>query len=590
MALNEHSLSGDGPVKVFPPQIEFHDAEPNTLYVMTVFIQNVTKQAARIRFRNPKSDFFTLNYLPTAAIAPGLEVRAEVEFCIPEGTPITEFHDNLVVVCGDHEYEVALRGTAPGPRLEIVGGGLLDLGTVLKGAAAEAFVEVRNVGSRPAELHVTGDFGPGLTVSPTCAVLAPLHGPKASSSLKDGKLGEKLRIEFSSDTVGAFRSCVHFEISGQPAKVLDVCAAVVEQSLELVLPNNGGKADSKIIFGSLYFGEKSTRTLLLVNNSPQASEYCITFRPGNGFELYKDAPRSASGEDDEVAHTKSSSQDDPLDGFSPSLSDGSPMAVGPCEGVLNPYEKIPISLCFTPKPPRQLKGFKTRGDLQLYDRVDISLDIMISSAETGQNIPIALVGTACKPEVHVTRKVFRFGSCPTNDRRDISFSVTNKNGELPVRFSLNKVAFFTATPSSGSLLPGESADILLTFRPAQMGTFKTTIHLVLNKGVGVIPLGLSATCEAVGEKKVLVGGPDATVSDFQSEPKFVDPAEARKNANGKARFARIPPWEKKKMAMREARRLEPAPVSRRRQRQQWARAERNASGRAGRSGRIGRQY
>jgi hypothetical protein len=74
-----------------------------------------------------------------------------------------------------------------------------------------------------------------------------------------------------------------------------------------------------------------------------------------------------------------------LRGFSPTQDSSAPMRIGPCEGVLNPYEELPLTLTFCPKQPNQAKGFKARGDLSLHNAVDFELSAMVSCIETDQH-------------------------------------------------------------------------------------------------------------------------------------------------------------------------------------------------------------
>jgi hypothetical protein len=74
------SAAGAGGLSVYPPQVEFHAVQPGVLYVMTISIQNTDTHARRIRFIPPASTVFEVKHLPLPAIAPGLDVRAEVEF------------------------------------------------------------------------------------------------------------------------------------------------------------------------------------------------------------------------------------------------------------------------------------------------------------------------------------------------------------------------------------------------------------------------------------------------------------------------------------------------------------------------------
>lgn len=87
-----------------------------------------------MRLKPLVSPHFRLNYTPTGAIAPGLEVIAEIEFQLPddgtlEDVPVEGFRDVLHVMTNDHVIDVPLRAIRPVPELHF--GDHLDFGLVV---------------------------------------------------------------------------------------------------------------------------------------------------------------------------------------------------------------------------------------------------------------------------------------------------------------------------------------------------------------------------------------------------------------------------------------------------------------------------
>eukprot|EP00968_Pinguiococcus_pyrenoidosus_P005364 scaffold343_cov245-Pinguiococcus_pyrenoidosus.AAC.32 len=72
------------------PAVKFVDVLPDELYVASFRVRNTGLRATRIRMKAPQSRAFTLKYTPAGAVAPGLDVAAEVEFCVPEGADFSE--------------------------------------------------------------------------------------------------------------------------------------------------------------------------------------------------------------------------------------------------------------------------------------------------------------------------------------------------------------------------------------------------------------------------------------------------------------------------------------------------------------------
>lgn len=537
-------------LRVFPQRVNFENVEPNTLYVLTLLIQNIAAKAERIRFRHPRSNYFTINYTATGAVAPGLEVRAEVEFCIPDGLEDKEFHDELVIMSGDSQISIPLSGQRPCPRLGVEGNGLVDLGTVVRGNVQTRYLELCNKGALPGEFHVAGDLGEYLSVSPEKGVVA---GTSTGSS----KLSERLKVDFSSDTLGSFRKTITLEVMNQAPILLDVCANVVDQNLELVMPKNGGLVNSELNFGALHFGQETKQELMLVNNSPVSCQYSISFKPGAGFDLYRGGTAGTNSTGELSLHSEDAAEGDGNDELPPGFVQdigirAPPLRITPTQGVLAPYSKIPLDVIFAPRPPPQPKGFRARGDQNLNSDISFDMETIITCIDTNQQIPIKLSARALKPLVEISRTSFNFGTCATQDRRDIVFTIANKGEVLPLQYSINKVAFFSCKPNVGRLLPGQSQNVLVSFMPVQLGKFRNTLHAVLCDGVRVVPLSVYGECDALGSARKIPGGPQAIVADFQSEIKYVDDDEVRRQARQtKPRFKRLPPWEKKKLAQRE---------------------------------------
>jgi len=514
------------PLAVFPSQVKFEEAIPGTLYVTTVFIQNVSKKAQRIRIRRPRSSVFTLNYFPTDSIAPGLEIQAEIEFMIPENSAENQFVDSIVVGFGDFSLDVPLIGSLPKPRLQVENDGLVDMGIVVQGNVSSKYIHLKNEGKVAAQFRIVGDLGDEISVTPMEGIVEPSGGQKKLNS----KLSDGFKVDFRSGETGIFRKCITIEIDNQPSQILDINASVSGHTIELRTPD--GPISSEIDFGTLYFGQERDYVAVLVNNGPLTCSYSISFRPESGFELYQNSPRPGEQEEDEG------------DGFKESISAKSPITANKSKGILNPYQQLPVQFKFHPIQPKQDKGFKARGDLQLYNQVAFKLETRIRCPETDQALQFKFRGVATRPQVVVSQKQFKFGNCPTMDRRDIMFNVTNKSLELPFTFSVKKVAFFHCKPSTGTLLPGQSQNVLMTFSPGQLGSFTSLMHLVINQGIFVVPLKVAGASSSLGEAKQLPGGPDALISDFQPKVKYVDPDDIAREEKLHKKFKRLSPWEK----------------------------------------------
>ena len=79
--------------------------------------------------------------------------------------------------------------------------------------------------------------------------------------------------------------------------------------------------------------------------------------------------------------------------------------------------------------------------------------------------------------------MFKFGDCPVGQQIDALCTVNNESASLPVTFSLHSTAHYHSSPSQGHINPGQSVDVLLSFTPNQMGTFKPVVSLEVLGGI-----------------------------------------------------------------------------------------------------------
>jgi hypothetical protein len=80
----EPARSANGRLCVTPASVNFDGIVVGTTYSMLVRIQNISKQSCRVRVSPPASSKFKVTLPKGGAIAPGLEVVADVEFTCTE--------------------------------------------------------------------------------------------------------------------------------------------------------------------------------------------------------------------------------------------------------------------------------------------------------------------------------------------------------------------------------------------------------------------------------------------------------------------------------------------------------------------------
>jgi hypothetical protein len=99
-----------------------------------------------------------------------------------------------------------------------------------------------------------------------------------------------------------------------------------------------------------------------------------------------------------------------------------------------------------------------------------------------------MMARAAYPEVKINRQFFAFGECQTNDRRDMTLTIKNKNIDMPIDFCFTKIANFKANPAKGKLLPDMEHTINISFEPKNFGHYNTSMTLEILKGIYKIPI------------------------------------------------------------------------------------------------------
>ena len=59
---------------------------------------------------------------------------------------------------------------------------------------------------------------------------------------------------------------------------------------------------------------------------------------------------------------------------------------------------------------------------------------------------IKVIATTIIPTFKLSQRIFNYGDCLTNEKKDIAFVLTNKNPKLPLEIEFIKSGFFNITP------------------------------------------------------------------------------------------------------------------------------------------------
>eukprot|EP00759_Apiculatamorpha_spiralis_P010205 PhF_6_TR17060/c1_g1_i1/m.26073 len=462
-------------IRVTPAVAEFNDVETSLTFVIPFTIQNLSTVAKNVRFILPKTPVFKIINTPQV-IAPGLKHTVELEFMTKAAN---DYHDVWSVITDDGRVDIPLHAVFPCPNLQVES--LIDLGKVMvmHNVQPPKNVTVRNVGKKDGTFRVSYDSGLGLTVTPTSGVV------KAGSSMD-------LKLDYFGSEVGVFRSMITLELDDNVTRRIDVTAEVIDARVSAVHPLTS-EVITAVSFGTVFFGQKKQESVILVNNSPNVVSFTV--------HAPEDA-ENGNGDDESEANAI-------------------PIECSLTEGRIPAYGKRELMFTFQPVMAEIARGWghQSRSGDELSRRWDPVFTVEI--VETEQKIELQLVGKAFATEVSLSQSAFRFGTTPVNTHLEIMFQVQNDSTELPLLYSINRVAHFYATPSVARVPPKGVQNVVVSFHPNQLGRFRNYLTMTVNDGTRVLQLAVSGHAATIGEKAPPVGGIDKVPQDFLKQPNFV---------------------------------------------------------------------
>ncbi|XP_069034828.1 cilia- and flagella-associated protein 47-like isoform X2 [Lepisosteus oculatus] len=450
-------------VRISPPFVEFLDAKAGQLYKASVTVQNISKSGKRLRIHGPLSKLFRLTVLnPDKPVAPGLSLTATVEY-----SPETDENnrDRLILLSEEDVIEIPVLAFCPTCFLEM--DLEVDFGTVVANSKViSKEIEIMNHGSAPGTFKITYKGASPITIVPTSGTVEP-------------ETIQKIRVEFCTHQSRTVNEQARVQLQRSEDKVLQIKADVVEQALEVLDPTSEKRLEC-VWFGPAYFGTSKLQRVVLFNNSPQASDWVAV--------LQDDAVGAELGTDTEQS-TDAALLEMRLGNDIKEVDASAVISCVPNEGKLGPYEKTTISLCFSPVYCRD-NGDDTNSaepakqDYALFMKFEIvgSKDSFIQHEVNGilpsrdnkrSCVELAITGTGLSVSlIPVPGPCFSFDECHMGERVDVLCVLNNRSTLLPVAFKFRKTANFIISPSKGKIDAGLQQDVMFSFAPHQIGSFK----------------------------------------------------------------------------------------------------------------------
>ncbi|XP_053397416.1 cilia- and flagella-associated protein 47-like isoform X4 [Mercenaria mercenaria] len=442
-------------IRISPASVDFYDTVPDTVEQLNVTVYNISKGSKSIRFYAPKTKKFKLKVKnPDKPVASGLSVPAIVEYT---STEEGEFKDRIVVTVDGEVVEIPIAAYPTKPKLEVDQS--VDFGNVVANSKTIAReISLVNHGSKAGEFKIKYAGNQPIAIMPTSGSVPP-------------KSVQLIKVEFVTKYPGKIEEIVKVKLEDKESKLLTVRANLVEQALQ-VLSLETQDPINCIPFGHTYYGSDRTECALLFNNGPEPINFvAILDEDAVAQEMGIDLTRNTMKALAEQGDTSK------VQGDTNELT--SLVTAIPNQGILQPYEKIPVFFRFSPRWNSAKSGFKNkiapppRKDFALFMKLQI-----IGSKEGFENsgdkvVEVALTGTALPVLLDISpASKYDFGEVPVGEHADILCTLKNSSDVLPITYQFRRIAHFIAHPPNGKIQPLDTQDVIFSFAPNQAGFFK----------------------------------------------------------------------------------------------------------------------
>ncbi|XP_035825915.1 cilia- and flagella-associated protein 47 [Aplysia californica] len=469
-------------VRIIPSVLQFFNTKPKTRFELPITVKNVSKSSKNIRYYGPKSELdLEDEFAPTCAtssfslkvknpeepVASGLAVSAVVYY---ESNLEGEEKDRIVLTVDGNVIEVPIFAHPCQPIMDF--DDEVDFGTVVANSKVVAKeITLTNSGSKNGDFKVKYPGDKPIAIIPNSGTIPPYSE-------------QKIKVEYVTRISGKFAEEAEVYLEGKEMTKLKIRGFVTERALELLSYTGDNSKVQCIRFGNTYYGTDRTECAMLYNNGPEPVNFvAVVDEDAIAQELGIDLTQTTTAALAEEGEDKSRR------GHTNEIT--SLITAIPNQGILKPYQKVPIFFRFSPRWHASRQGWKSqvcpppRKDFALFMRLQIigSSNGFISDHENalkgnksnveGVYAEVALTGTALPILLNISPAAkFDFGECPVGEHADILCTIKNESNILPALFEFRRIAHFTAHPPNGKILPGQTQDVIFSFAPKQAGSFK----------------------------------------------------------------------------------------------------------------------
>lgn len=484
------------------------------MYEVPVKIYNISKKTKSVNIKHPHGLFKvdTDKKNKRSQIAPGMHLEILVIFETDQN--ILEDQFDQIVINSENDFKLTLNLKAYLPQPLVQFEPLINLGFVPVNTKKMETIQFLNDGAQATRIELKLETkGTELHLD-----RETINLPAYNAKIPEEKRKQCVTVTFEpTDTQNLHEKIEVKQITGDKIKDLgyiEIIATSVVQQMSIVFEEGGGP-QTDINFGLLYHGQRKECSAFLVNNGPREMSYKFFFHPNKSRKDFNN-----NYDDDDFASTP---EEAGLEMTQRILS------AEPVMGFVKPYSQIPIKFLCNTKIKEKQKGWKVtlcpEYDINNKDKPKNLRDQLnktehfqslaavkfeeafvnkISAKDTEEDfcktISVYMEVKAIFPDITLDKTSLNFWECNLKEKKVITITITNKNEELPIDFSFNKIPHFTVEPNKGIIKPSypntiSQMTIQVFFHPENIGKFSDVLVMKYVNNMYEIPIRIFGVCK-----------------------------------------------------------------------------------------------
>jgi hypothetical protein len=191
------------------------------------------------------------------------------------------------------------------------------------------------------------------------------------------------------------------------------------------------------------------------------------------------------------------------------FEDPTVVTASPSEGVLQPNSDIIVEFTFRPKEEKERTGFKAQAKKdapkQYISRLQVQMLESVMSSAKDEPLDLQFKGRTSAIAAKLSADAVHFEQLLPGQDETREITISNKSRELPVVFSIDRVANFKVSPNCGRLAPSGSQVLQVTFSPNQIGDLSKVVKIQMrgsSSGKVLTTLKFRAVAQCIAECKV----------------------------------------------------------------------------------------